>query len=488
MSKFMFLDALTYAQTKDNETFKKQLQTILEKYPEAEVTPLATEMLKNMNAGMILSGSGLTKGMVWNTTFGKEDNLLARNDSAPQFKPDDDSPQLLLLLYPLKKTNKNDLLYAVADYNFSHYVISTFDLIFDDQKNTGVLQVKGFSNFRNLKQYTDNALKDKLFERLGSDIIPIPISVSNYGILQAGQGLNSYMTFFNKTYGESFPKLLALWSDKQSQENKPLEPQLAEDKQPESPTKPVSASQKEKSMEVTIQPVNEVKTNVKDINISTISAPGTEKMDEEDAGKSNSLNEAEDLINKGLNTSNKVKSIYSNPIEGLKGLLKGSGSLKVKLTKAEKAAQKKQTDEQKNEKARLDKIQKELDKARKDSISFARNAEIMAQKEAEKQKQDSLNTIKKQKEDSLKAKENERKARKNELKEKEQARNEKLKSQKKERDEKLKTRKLELREKEQKRKEQLKAKEEERKAKLKAHEEDLKEKERLRKEQSQKKK
>ena len=69
MPKFMFLDALTYVQAGDAEGFKTALKALVEKYPTADVTELAGEMLKGILRGRTLMQGSVT-GMTWNLRFG----------------------------------------------------------------------------------------------------------------------------------------------------------------------------------------------------------------------------------------------------------------------------------------------------------------------------------------------------------------------------------------------------------------------------------
>lgn len=68
MPKFMFLDALTYVQAGDAEGFKTALKALVEKYPTADVTELAGEMLKGILRGRTLMQGSVT-GMTWNLRF-----------------------------------------------------------------------------------------------------------------------------------------------------------------------------------------------------------------------------------------------------------------------------------------------------------------------------------------------------------------------------------------------------------------------------------
>jgi len=458
MPKFIFLNALTYAQTKEEDKFRSNLKEILEKYPQSDVTPVAKDMLKESLSGKSLVGGNPIKGLIWNASFGKDSTMLAQDNPTLKFNQNDNSEHLLLLVYPLRQINKNDLLYAMADYNFSHYVLSTFDLIFDDQVSTGILQVRGFSNFRYLKQYVDDAIKNSLFSKLGENIVPVPISVENYTTLQAGRTLNDYFAFFNQNYVNSLPQVIALWAESQKAEKEKIATGKAtENKQTTIQEEPIPS----KMENTAIQKVKVDSVPKKDINISNIkvanSTPVENSLEEEkDNGDENVI----ETVNQTVNT---VKAVYSNPVEGLKGLLKNIGN-KPKLTKEEKEEQKKLERSQKAEKTRLAKIQRELEKAHKDSIATVNRAEKLAQQKAEKEKQELLKTIENQKLAAAKAKEDARKAREAGLRKKEQKRKQELKEKEKARKEKLKAREKELKEKERLQKEKQQQLDKERKA------------------------
>ena len=68
LPKFMFLEALTYVQAGDAEGFKNALKALVEKYPTADVTELAGEMLKGVLRGRMMVQGGI-RGMSWNVAF-----------------------------------------------------------------------------------------------------------------------------------------------------------------------------------------------------------------------------------------------------------------------------------------------------------------------------------------------------------------------------------------------------------------------------------
>jgi hypothetical protein len=408
-------------------------------------------MLKESLSGKSLVGGNPIKGLIWNASFGKDStSMLAQIDSTVKFTVNDNSEHVLLLVYPLKQTNRNDLLYAIADYNFSHYVLSTFDLIFDDQASTGILQIKGFSNLAYLKQYVNDAIKNSLFNQLGKDIVPVPISILNYTTLQSGKTLNDYFGFFNQNYANSLPLIIALWTENKKAEKEKIDAQAIS----ESQAKPTPTTPK-----IENTAIGEVKVDSipkKDINISNIKVSNSTSF--ENTSEEDKLAEDQKILDTANKTVKNIKEAYNNPIEGLKGLIKNIGN-KPKLTKEEKEEQKKIQNIQKAEKARLAKIQRELEKAHNDSIESINKSEKIARQKAEKENQDLIKTIENQKLAAAKNKEDARKAREAELLQKERKRKEELKIKEKERKEKLKAREKELKEKERLQKEKRRQRE-----------------------------
>jgi len=147
MPQFMFLDALSYSQTQDSEQFKVQLRELIDKYPNADVSALASEMMKGFQRGLILSASGdnlLARGGLFNVYFGDE-NTSEDMDSV-LFSPETAVPHKLLIIYPQGSLDDNFLLYTVAGFNFGNFIMTDFDLEQTTMRNIGILQIKEFHN------------------------------------------------------------------------------------------------------------------------------------------------------------------------------------------------------------------------------------------------------------------------------------------------------------------------------------------------------
>lgn len=454
MPKFMFLNTLTYAQTNDRDKFKDGLKTLVETYPKADVTPLATDMLKGIMSGRELSSdSSPFRGMIWDIKFGGDSVASAEG---VDFVANADEEYMLLFVYKPRTVDKNELIYEVANYNFSNFVYQTFDLGFVNVNSVEMLQVKGFKNLEDITSYIDKAFeKNSLMSKLDPSIIPIPISTDNYIALMNGKTLNEYFIFFEQNHTREMLNLVRYWTGQK--ERAVAEPQ-----------------QEEPLPEKTPEPVEEPKIEPEPVQTDSIqllqpqviptspNMPVPEVIKKDDRQKEFGIGNilSDDQIDKADDIINKASDVISNPVDGLKNIFKSSGD-NSGMTKEEKAAEK---------------AARKLKKAQEKERKAQERAKARAEEEAEKMRQDSIENIEKEKIEAAraleKAKEQEVKAEQDAKVKARQQKQEDLKA-------KAKARKEELKRKEQERKERLKQKERERKEKLKQKEAERKAKERL---------
>ena len=455
MPKFMFLNALTYAQTNEPEMFKNKLSELVEKYPDADVTPVALEMLKGVLSGKSLSAGGPARGMIWNIQFGGEN--IAMSDTITQFVDGVDDDYQVMLIFDSKDVQRNELLYNVADYNFSNFVLQTFDLSFSELTPFEILQISRFSSLKDVTEYTNKIFEENsLVEKLDSTIIIIPISTNNYNVLSRGKSLDDYFRFFEESYGEQMPQLIAYWDDQMTKaiEETEREPDIT-----------VETIISEEDNDKIIESENDIIEEIKPLEIILKpKAMGSDsidvKIDRIEEGLESVISDktVSNVIG-GINDVNDtMNEIADNPVDGIKNLI-SSIKNKPKLTKEEKEILKEEEklrkELEKEQKARTRAIRdsvSSIEKSRQDSIRNAEKEKIALEKAAQRAKDDALRDAAKAKADAIKSRQQElrekERARKEELKAKEKARNERLKEKERERKEKAKQREAERRERE----------------------------------------
>jgi tetratricopeptide (TPR) repeat protein len=226
MPKFMFLEALTYVQAGDAEGFKAALKALVEKYPTADVTELAGEMLKGILRGRTLMQGSVT-GMAWNLRFGLgEDGSLSAADSARTFTAEPNTSYRMILMYPSGSVDKNQLLFAVAAYNFANFMVKEFDLTFEEAGPMSMLNISGFNGINEILQYYKMIYgKDGYAQALDKNVAILPISDDNYETLMRGKTLEEYIDFFDENYGEEVPELAARWKNRMEEAEEEQQPE-----------------------------------------------------------------------------------------------------------------------------------------------------------------------------------------------------------------------------------------------------------------------
>ncbi|MDE7347736.1 MAG: tetratricopeptide repeat protein [Muribaculaceae bacterium] len=195
MPKFVFIDALSYLTEGDYDQFKERLTELLRKWPDTDMTDVAGAMLKGINEGRKPnSGATNTRGMIWDIRLSSSDEALASDGQPANFERDPDAPQYLVLAYPRDEINGNLLLYDVARFNFSSFVVKDFDLEPMSFDNVGILVIKGFSNLRELENYR-RVMTNRDFQ-LPEGVRPIMISKYNFELLlKEGRSFEEYFRF-----------------------------------------------------------------------------------------------------------------------------------------------------------------------------------------------------------------------------------------------------------------------------------------------------
>jgi hypothetical protein len=208
LPKFMFLHALAYVQQGDAEAFKEALKALVEKYPKADVTELAGEMLKGVLRGREMVQGGF-KGMIWNMRFG-DDGTLSAEDSARTFAAEKNQPCRVILMYPDGRINRNELLYVAALYNFSNFIVKELDMAFEDAGPVRMLTISGFINFDEALQYYKMIYGEGGYaSNLSREIAVIPITDDNYTTLMRGKTLDEYIDFLEENYAGEVAPLVA---------------------------------------------------------------------------------------------------------------------------------------------------------------------------------------------------------------------------------------------------------------------------------------
>lgn len=199
MPKFMFLHALAYVTEKKPEEFQSTLKSLLELYPETDITPLASSYLKQMARGRQLQSSGSNmRGMLWDLRLTNDSTLTGDPDAPAQFELNPDNEQYLVLLFPTDSVSSNQLLFDIARHNFTSFVVKDFDLEQMNFGRLGLLIIKGFTNMNELNHYR-KVMADDAKVQIPRQVRPVIISAKNFEtLIKEGRSFEEYFRYLEE--------------------------------------------------------------------------------------------------------------------------------------------------------------------------------------------------------------------------------------------------------------------------------------------------
>jgi hypothetical protein len=375
LPKFMFLNALTYVQENDAEGFKEALKALVEKYPNADVSALAGEMLKGVLRGRMIVQGGI-KGMAWNLRFGAEDGEVSAADSARTFTTEKNTPYRMIFIYPTGSVDRNQLLFVVAAYNFANFMVKEFDLVQEEAGALSLLIVNGFIHFDEIMHYYRMIYTpDGYASSLSRDIAIVPISEENYETLMRGKTLDEYITFFEEHFAPDAPGLAERLKARFAEEEEKVEERVEEEKAEEE----VEVEEEKEEAEVEQAAVEQAEEEK--IEVEKEEEAEAEKEAEKEEP---SLSETPDTNNSQLSTLNSQLRELSK-----EDLLKKQRAEEAALLKAKK--------EQEKQKKRALKVKQKQAKA-------DRRAKLKAQAQLLKEKERKYKALQKQKKQERKQK------------------------------------------------------------------------------------
>lgn len=202
MPKFLFLHALSFVQEGKIDDFRESLEQLTATYPESDVSPLASQMVKGVHEGKTVIAGETAKGLDWKASTLRSDSIGgAAIDSTTIFIDNDTIPHLLLIVYNTDSISQNDLLFEIAKFDFENFLIKDFDLEIINMNDYSVLVISGFNNLDELSEY-HNRMDASTTLSLPADIYMVDISKLNFEALIKGKTFDDYFNWVKATYGE----------------------------------------------------------------------------------------------------------------------------------------------------------------------------------------------------------------------------------------------------------------------------------------------
>lgn len=196
--KFIFIGGLGKLNDGDADGCLADMKMVVEKYPQSGVSEMAGMIVKGVQAGKRLHGGKFDLGNVWD----RRTSVLNDNDStaAKEFSAERNMNFVFMVAYMPDSVNENRLLFELAKYNFSSYLVRNFDIEIENVDGLHRMMVKGFRNYDEALQYARHFHSQLNLAQLIGKSRTIVISEQNLEMLGRQFSYDDYSKFYNKHF------------------------------------------------------------------------------------------------------------------------------------------------------------------------------------------------------------------------------------------------------------------------------------------------
>lgn len=194
--KFIFIEGLGMLNDGDAVSCLANMKEVVEKYPQSEVSEMAGMIIKGVQEGRKLHGGKFDLGDIWS----RRSMTVEVSDStiADTLTVDRNANYVFLLAFNADSVNSNQLLYDMAKYNFTNFMVRNFDIGVDEDNGVSRMLISGFLNYDEALQYARQLYSDEEMPDKLKGCKRIIISEENLKLLGTKYSYEEYDNFFEQ--------------------------------------------------------------------------------------------------------------------------------------------------------------------------------------------------------------------------------------------------------------------------------------------------
>ena len=197
-ARMLFIRAMSQLYGGERDSFLVSLKEVVQKFPKEEVTEIANSIIKGLEQGRLLMDDRYDASSIWSRR-----TRQASGDSTevvPELKDDRYGNFVFVLAYPTNSLDENQLLFEVARYNFTSYMVRNFDIEIQESQGITMMCVKGFLSYDEVHSYAQTLYTDKHMNTLLEGIRTLLISEENLKMIGTDFSFDDYKAFYEETF------------------------------------------------------------------------------------------------------------------------------------------------------------------------------------------------------------------------------------------------------------------------------------------------
>ena len=195
--KFIFIEGLSRLNDGDGDGCIALLKEVVERYPESEVTPLAGMIIKGVQEGRRLHGGKFDIGDIWSR---RDITMNTDSTQTVELSAERHDRFVFILAYEPDSVNENQLLFEMARYNFTNYLVRNFDIVLDEDNGLHRMRFCGFLSYDEALQYARQLYADKAMADKLKGCRSLIISETNLQLIGNRFSYDDYQQFYEDTF------------------------------------------------------------------------------------------------------------------------------------------------------------------------------------------------------------------------------------------------------------------------------------------------
>ncbi len=196
--KFLFISGLSQLNEGDADGCLARLDTLVKAYPQSKVSELAGMIINGVRQGRTLVGGNFSMEDVWN----RRTAVMSDKDTtnAKGFSDERNTEFTFLFVYNPDSISENKLLFQLARFNFTNFVVRNFNIEIADAAGLHHMMVTGFRSFDEARQYARVLYKNDGMMNAAKGSRSVVISNENLPMLGTQYSYNDYDAFYTEHF------------------------------------------------------------------------------------------------------------------------------------------------------------------------------------------------------------------------------------------------------------------------------------------------
>lgn len=194
-ARMLFVRAMGNLYAGQRDTFLVSLKEVISKYPKEEITEMAQYIVKGLEEGRALMDSRYDTGDIWSRRSFRADG---DSTQAEQLTDERFGDFAFVLAYPTYSLDENQLLFEMARFNFTSFMVRNFDIETTQLQDITLMTIKGFQSYDEAHSYAQQLYADTHMAAVLEGIRSLIISEENLKLVGTTFSFDDYRDFYQE--------------------------------------------------------------------------------------------------------------------------------------------------------------------------------------------------------------------------------------------------------------------------------------------------